>query len=538
MERRNRFLTAAVGLGVLAVTLHRVLAAHEQAFWLSVLFLGALAAVSESLGSELHGRGRTTYGIVPLVAAVFSLNTLSAVLVALFAAFSLQDLKRRRSPWALAFNGLQYALSLTFASFLYHALGGASRAFELGETLRSVPVLMLAVAAFWAVNTALVSLAVHWEHGVSPLDFLRRDALRMLPNQLFYGLLGMALGVIYAQNAFHLVALEDGGFAVTGTPGEALRGFAASLMYLAMLGVAWSFSRRNIELLKAYDRATERLIYHLEEREPYLKGHAPRVAAYSDLLAARLGMSPYDRRKLRYAALLHDLGKAAVPREILLQREALSEEEFRRVQQHSLTGSNWLEEIPYLADAAGAVLHHHEYYDGGGYPDGIAGDTIPLVARVLAVADAYEAMLNPRPWREAKSPEAAAAELQQNAGVQFDPELVRMFLGALQASQERAASSAGEAADGGEREEVGWQPEEREQPRRPRKPGKRRRLMLEERRRRREMALAPREVAAAGEETPLPAGNGGEASEDSVPSSSGEGKSGSDLLGDNGGEVI
>jgi HD-GYP domain-containing protein (c-di-GMP phosphodiesterase class II) len=518
LSSRNRVFTGLAALGVLGILLYQALSAHQGVFWLSVAFLGVLAVICESLGSGLETRGRSTYVIMVLAASLLALNTLSAVLVALLASLSLQDLQSKRSPWAMAFNGLQYALGTAAACYIYHALGGAARFFELGKTLRSIPYLLLALVAFWAVNALMTSLANLWEYGLPPLQYLRRDALRMLPNQLFYGLLGMALGIIYAQNAFHLgyIRADTGelvekladvksapadylGPYVLGTAGEALRGFAASLLYLSLLGVAWYFSGRNLELLRAYDSATERLVSYLETREPYLQGHAGRVAYYSQLLALKLGMSSYDRRKLRYTALLHDLGKAVVPREILLQKGALSEEEFRRVQQHALAGSNWLEEIPYLADAAGAVLHHHEYFDGGGYPDGISGDTIPLVARVIAVADAYDAMLNPRPWREAKTPEAAAAELQQNAGVQFDPELVKLFLGTL---QEYGGEPVEEDGGGEPPEEGSWQPEERERPRRERRPGRRRQQALEERRKRREQAMRSEVVADLMEEGP------------------------------------
>ena len=94
-------------------------------------------------------------------------------------------------------------------------------------------------------------------------------------------------------------------------------------------------------------------------------------------MAHKLKMSLYDQQKLHYVALLHDLGKVVVPREILLQKGALTRDEFEKVQQHALVGGNWLEEVPYLAETAGAILHHHEHFDGGGYLDGISGDTIP-----------------------------------------------------------------------------------------------------------------------------------------------------------------
>lgn len=514
MDNRNKILTGAAGLAVIGILLYQILSAHQDVYWISVFFLGILMLICESLGENLRTRGSSTYGIIVLVAAMLALNTPSAMLVALAGALSLQDLKIKKSPWAMAFNGVQYALGLAAASYVYHLLGGATRAFELVETLKSIPWLLLAMLVFWMVNTAFTALANHWEYGLAPRDFFMQDALKLLANQLIFALLGMALGIIYAQNAFNAVYLEveTGNIAPTidlvndapqlyagpfivGTVAEAFRGFIASVFFLTVLGVAWYFSGRNLDILRTYDSATVRLVKYLEEREPYLNGHGERVAYYAQMMAHSLKMPLYDQQKLRYAALLHDLGKTAVPREILMQRGSLTGDEFERVTHHALVGGNWLEEVPYLAETAGAVLHHHEYYGGGGYLDGISSDTIPLSARILAVADSYDAMLNPRPWREAKGPEAAAAELQQNAGVQFDPELVRIFLAALE--EYRISAAPLETMAAAEAEAPGWEEpvEEEPPPLRKGRMNKRRQKLMEERMKRR----ARQERAEAGE---------------------------------------
>ncbi|MDI7251900.1 MAG: HD-GYP domain-containing protein, partial [Actinomycetota bacterium] len=186
------------------------------------------------------------------------------------------------------------------------------------------------------------------------------------------------------------------------------------------------------ELLESYDRSLETLVTYLERREPYLDGHAVRVAEYAVMTARRMRLPFYEVSRLRHAALLHDLGRAAVPLRVLLREGRLDEEEFEEVKKHPLEGSSRLEEVPYLSDMADAVRHHHEYYDGGGYVDHLARDTIPLGARIIAVADAYDAMTHPRPFREAKGHERAAAELRQNSGLQFDPQVVEHFLAALE----------------------------------------------------------------------------------------------------------
>jgi HD-GYP domain-containing protein (c-di-GMP phosphodiesterase class II) len=209
--------------------------------------------------------------------------------------------------------------------------------------------------------------------------------------------------------------------------------------------VAWYYSGKNIELLESYDHSVEVLMTHLERREPYLDGHAVRVAAYASSIARQMRLPFYEVSRIRHAALLHDLGRPAIPREILLQPGTLSEEEFDKVKIHPLEGGSRLEEVEYLADMAEGVRHHHEYFDGGGYIDHLSGDTIPLSARIIAVADAYDSMMNRRPWREAKGHERAVAELRQNSGRQFDPDIVDHFIAAMEA-ESAAAMEAPRAA--------------------------------------------------------------------------------------------
>jgi HD-GYP domain-containing protein (c-di-GMP phosphodiesterase class II) len=487
MSVHNKALTGIGCAGVVGVVLYQLLAAHQSIFWLSVVFLGILMFICESLEENLHTCGSSTYGMIVLFASMLALNTLCSVLVALVGAFSYQDWKIRKSPWVLVFNACQYALAISTGSFFYHLLGGASQSFRVRDVAGSILPLLVAALFFWLVNSLLVSAASFWEYGIKPADFYRQDALKLLPNQIIYAYVGLGLGVVYAQNAFHLST--EG--VLGGSTAESIRGFFSAALLLLLLGVAWYFSGKNIELLDTYDRSVTRLVQFLEQREPYLVGHGERVARYALLVASKLKMSPIDQEKLKYAALLHDLGKAVVPREVLLQKGDLSEEEFEKVKQHPLIGGAWLEEIPYLSEAASAVYHHHEYYDGGGYVDMIAGDTIPLNARIIAIADAYDAMLHPRPWREAKSPEMVAAELLENSDIQFDRGLVRVFLEALgEAEAEAEAVFLEKEAEIEGEERIREAEPMREDKFRERvragRLGRRRRNILEERRRLRE----------------------------------------------------
>ena len=135
-----------------------------------------------------------------------------------------------------------------------------------------------------------------------------------------------------------------------------------------------------------------------------------------------------ETEKLGYAALLHDLGKIAVPKAILQKEGKLSEEEFRLIREHPVIGGEIVQEINLLQDMAPLIRHHHERMDGRGYPDGLAGKEIPLGARILAVADSYDAMRTDRPYRKGLTEAEAEAELKRHAGTQFDPEIVYAFI--------------------------------------------------------------------------------------------------------------
>jgi HD-GYP domain-containing protein (c-di-GMP phosphodiesterase class II) len=534
MDKRVMVL-ASLGLaGSLGVILFLTLVGDQPVFWFSVFLLGVLAVVCETLGERMYSGGRSTYGIIALFAAIAALNTPSAMIVALAAAFHLQLLKRKDNPWELATSASIYALSTWAASGVYHALGGASRSFTTSNSLRSLAPLLVAAAVFWALNAAFVAVALRWSKGVDSVDFLKSDALRLLPNQLIYALVGLAMGVIYAQNAFHVLEVSgvaaldaNGDLVILGSVAESLRGIFAVFSLTALLGVAWYFSGRNIELLEAYDHSLEVLVTHLEKREPYLDGHAERVAGYAALIAGQMRFPLYEVNRLRHAALLHDLGRPVIPRDILLQTAPLSEEEFEKIKAHPLEGASRLEEVGYLADVAEAVRHHHEYYDGGGYIDHLAGDTIPLTARIIAVADAYDSMLHDRPWREAKGHERALAELRQNSGRQFDPEVVDNFIAALEARAAKEAVPALEAqAEAGEKAPR----KERQAAKKTGHKPKRREELLRERREARERlereALSELETEGGFEPGPQGGEAGGELPASGVEPVGGEGQGG------------
>jgi len=177
----------------------------------------------------------------------------------------------------------------------------------------------------------------------------------------------------------------------------------------------------------------ELLAETIEAKDRFLRGHARRVAFYTGIVAEHLGLADEEREALRLASFLHDLGKVGVPTDLLLRPGALEPQERRIVEQHPVIGARLLGPLDVPSGVSLALRHHHEWWNGRGYPDGIAAERIPLAARIIGVADAFDAMTSDRPYRRALARELATAELRRCAGVQFDPEIAREFLACLEA---------------------------------------------------------------------------------------------------------
>lgn len=177
------------------------------------------------------------------------------------------------------------------------------------------------------------------------------------------------------------------------------------------------------------------LVNAIEARDPYTRGHSGRVAHYAVLLAREVGLGEEETRTLWLAGLLHDIGKIGIRDAILFKPGPLDEEEYRRVKEHPLLAAQILAPIAGLRRVVPIVLHHHERYDGCGYPDGLAGGNIPLAARILAVVDGFEAMTSDRAYRSAFSQERALEILEECSGTQWDPTLVRAWVELVRAGR-------------------------------------------------------------------------------------------------------
>jgi len=187
----------------------------------------------------------------------------------------------------------------------------------------------------------------------------------------------------------------------------------------------------NIELFtslqEAYLATVRSLAAAVDAKDTYTRGHSDRVAGYATLIAERMGLAHEQRTALEMAAYLHDIGKIGVKEEILLKPGMLTEDEMDQMRHHPLIGANILKPVAFPWAITPVVRHHHEHYDGSGYPAGLTGEEIPLLARILTAADSYEAMTADRPYRAGRSSAEAITEMRKCAGSQFDPRVVELL---------------------------------------------------------------------------------------------------------------
>lgn len=287
----------------------------------------------------------------------------------------------------------------------------------------------------WIVGIYFLAFLIHWTAPVGPQSWhwlhLFAQKLMFAPVLLaaaWFGPLEVFLSVLLVTAAFFVHMITGwSGFPMVQ---EGQTGELVSLWLLAP--AAWLFfeseRRSRRRLRKAHAETLLAIVSSMEMRESYTAGHSRRVAGYSALIAREMGIrSEAFLRQLSAGALLHDIGKIGVPDDILLKMGALSEEERRQMQAHSDNGARFVRDAEALADAEPIIAAHHERYGGQGYPRGLAGEEIPLGARIVAVADIYDAMTTARPYKPPVAHLQVLVFFRAERARSLDPEVVNAF---------------------------------------------------------------------------------------------------------------
>lgn len=397
------FLTATYVAGLVALAVAFVQPSGGTFSDGAVLVL--LAYVAEWLAVRLPSGNYSSVSFAIHLGAMMVLGVRVPVVSAVINALQIVDLRARKPPMWIVFNAAQTAIANVAVYGVFASLGG--RPVFVDGVLSSGDILaaLAAVPAGFVVNAGLVAVAEALETGRSALRVWQVAFRWLIPGYAALSLLGVLLAASYMA-----------------------AGIAGVLLLVIPLLIARQTFVLYMRRREAYYQTVHALVAAIEAKDSYTRGHSERVADYAERTAEALGLSPNEIEEVRFAALLHDLGKIAVDRGILGKADRLSEREYAIVQEHPERAARILEEVRFLASVVPSIRAHHERIDGMGYGNGIAGDAIPLYARILAVADCFDAMTSARPYRAALSTDEAVMELVRNSGTQFDRNVVLGFL--------------------------------------------------------------------------------------------------------------
>jgi hypothetical protein len=402
-----------------------------------LIVLQALFLVCDSVNTPLTSRQtKWSPSSAATLAAVVLLGPFAAALVG---ATSLLSMRRQPVPAERLFspalpqrlfNGAMHALSGLAAGETYLAVAHRHHVHVGLPQARQFLWIMLAFAVAAAVHV-LANHSLIW--GIYRLNrgsgMLRREGLEsslplLLASDLGYASLGLIIVSLWVEMTW----------------------FAAVLVLVPLFVARWAMGQ-FAEQQRAYASTMNALCQAVETKDYYTRGHGDRVSRGAVMIARQIGMNSDRTDAIRFAGMLHDVGKLGVPTQVLQKTGALTEDEYAAIQLHPMRGLEIVREIGFLFEALNGIMHHHERIDGRGYPMGLAGHEIPEFARVIAVADAFDSMTSTRSYREAKGVDLAIGELRKGAGSQFDPLLVEAFIAAVARDGWELPKPAGQPVD-------------------------------------------------------------------------------------------
>jgi putative nucleotidyltransferase with HDIG domain len=375
------------------------------------LILSVLAIAGEMLSFMLPRSAAGSIAFIPYFASAIVVPGWPSVAFVVVIRASL-ELMARRTPTKAVFNVSQQALMQLVAIHTYVALGGVSllsiaRAGNLTVVTRQVGASALAafiVALF--VNTLLVATVISLTSGRSIVRVWLENHRATMVVDVLATTLAFVFGWVYA----------------------AFGAIAAAALWVPILGLR-QVHRTNLELEQTNEELLELMVKSLEARDPYTSGHSRRVQHYSAIIARAIGLNERQIEEIGRAALLHDVGKIYEKYAyVLTKQDKLTPEEWAVIQEHSLDGANLVSTMSRLRDIVPAILHHHENWDGTGYPQGLAGEIIPLSSRIIRFADTIDAMTTERPYRRPLTDGEVRAEVVRCRGTQFDPAITDRLL--------------------------------------------------------------------------------------------------------------
>ncbi|MDR3552443.1 MAG: HD-GYP domain-containing protein [Clostridia bacterium] len=388
----------------------------------SVVFLCVLGIIAETQTVSISKENSVSITIAIIICTMLTCGETAAAWVAALSVLGTFTKVRGEGyrhifnirPEATLFNMSSYALGLFLAATTYRLLGGevlaggSSFGRVMGQINRFALPLVVSIFVFVMANTIIVALYISIKQGESLLRIWVSYLLWSVLSLFFVGLLGVIITAIYVSYGYFLVVVF----------------FAPFVLARYVFSIYKDLQENYLETVMSLAAA-------IETKDIYTIGHSRRVEYYCSITANEMKLRPKRCEVLKYAALLHDIGKIGIKDEILNKPSRLSREEIDVIRLHPDKGAHIIEDIEFLSKSVEIIRSHHERYDGSGYPRGLTGKDLPVESMILMVSDSYDAMTSDRPYRKALSHEQAILELHLGTGTQFCPEVVVAFESAM-----------------------------------------------------------------------------------------------------------
>jgi len=372
--------------------------------WQAGLFFTTFGLFASVLGYKTSRTTSGSIGFLPFLSLAVIAPNIVAV-IAVFVSILGTELLVRRAPIKALFNVSQFMLAQSIGVLIFMMLKGEAMA-SGPPSLRGGTIFFVMVSAWLALNKLAVSTVVAASDGRNT----REHWISSMRVSAVYDVLSFPLIYVFAYT------YVEYGAAVT------------SMLALPLLGVRQLY-KQNIALQKINEELLQLMVATVEAQDPYTSGHSQRVARYARVIAKVVGMGGRASERVAVAALLHDVGKIYGEFAPILRKPGrLTDAEYEVMKTHPARGASLVEKVSHFADLVPAVMSHHEAWDGRGYPHQLAGDAIPVIARVVALADTIDAMSTSRPYRDALSAEIVHAEIVKESGRQFDPRMCAALL--------------------------------------------------------------------------------------------------------------
>jgi len=379
----------------------------------SFIVLSILAVIAESFLIQLPGIGAVSVSFAISFAAIIIGGPLMAAIVTSIGLSLRRPYVEGRgyvhilnTPiYKTIYNASQSIICAGFSGIIYLLiLNSLSNFGVIADTVA----LIVTVGIYVTLNTTFLTLLIKFLNGGKIINIWQENFKGTFVNSAAIGFLGVIVAFAHSVNGVVTVVL----------------------FFIPLMLARYSF-KLYVDMRKNYMDTVKALINAVEAKDPYTSGHASRVGKYAVAIGKEVGLTMFELEKIKNAALLHDIGKIGVDDRILNKNKSLSDLEYNVIKNHPSMGYDIIKDIEFLKGSIEIVKHHHERWDGKGYPDGLRGEEISIPVSILIIADSFDAMTTDRPYRKAYSFERAINEIKDNAGTQFNPEIVGPAVKAL-----------------------------------------------------------------------------------------------------------